>query len=42
MWDKWEKGERNQLNQMYDLGIFGKPIDAPKNSISLDPTGNMI
>ena len=36
-WDEWGKSERNKLNQMHDLVMFGKPIDAPKNSIVLRP-----
>ena len=36
-WDECEQGERKQLNQMHDPGMFGKPIDAPKNSIVLRP-----
>ena len=31
-WDEWEQGKRNKIIQMHDLEMFGKPIDAPKNS----------
>ena len=27
---------------MHDLGMFGKPIDATKNSLFPDPTCNML
>ena len=35
MWDELEQGEIKQPNQMHDLGMFGKPIDAPNNAIVL-------
>ena len=34
-WDEWWHGEINQLNQMHELGMFGKPINAPNNEIYL-------
>ena len=34
-WDEYEQGKRKKLNYMHDLGMFGKPIDAPKNAILL-------
>ena len=35
MWDKQEQDERKQLNHVNHMDMFGKPIDAPKNSIIL-------
>ena len=37
MWYEWEQVKRKKTNQMNDLGIFEKPIDAPKNAIVLIP-----
>ena len=36
-WDEWEQGVIKQLDQMHDLGMFGKPIDAPNNVIVFRP-----
>ena len=35
MWNEWGKREINKINKMHDLGMFSKPIDAPKNEIVL-------
>ena len=38
-WNDWQKGERKQLNQFEALGMYGEPIDMPKegNPIILRP-----
>ena len=36
-WKDWEAGERKQLNQFERLGMYGTPINRPKNAIVLRP-----